>query len=250
MSDPRCNENWHVFAEGVPQPGDRCQCGLKMATEKIGVLEDVGEPESKLVKTELGLKVPPRPGRTTYREHTSKGWKAKCPEDYAECCALIRLGLTNQSELARIFETSRNTIDALMMDREEFAPGEIEAIIERRAIIGVAQLQDKLMELGDKAKSAKDIGGIAIGLTTMHNIKQISAGKPTQIVERRNKFSVADFEAVKQEARERVIQAKETPVLPLPLPEPRERVEVIEMETERAGCEAAKRTPALPSEAA
>lgn len=193
------------------------------------------EPESKLVKTELGLKVPPRPGRTTYREHTSKGWKAKCPEDYAECCALIRLGLTNQSELARIFETSRNTIDALMMDREEFAPGEIEAIIERRAIIGVAQLQDKLMELGDKAKSAKDIGGIAIGLTTMHNIKQISAGKPTQIVERRNKFSVADFEAVKQEARERVIQAKETPVLPLPLPEPRETVKVIEMETERAG---------------
>jgi hypothetical protein len=105
--------------------------------------------------------------------------------------------VVNQSELARIFGKSRNSIQALMMS-DEFERGEINLIIERAALIGTAQLQDKLMELTEKVKSTKDMGSVAIGLTTMHNIKQISAGGPTEIKEHRHRFSLDDFEEARR----------------------------------------------------
>ena len=149
------------------------------------------------VKTELGLEVPEKPG-DEWREHTAERWKEREPQTYEQCIHLIKSGLTNQSELARVFGKSRNTIQALMMS-DVFGRGEINAIIERAALLGTAQMQDKLMELTDKAKSTKDLGAVAMGLTTMHNIKQISAGGPTQVKEVRHRFSIEDFE----EARER-----------------------------------------------
>lgn len=140
----------------------------------------------------LPMELPPRPG-AEWREHTAERWKEREPESYAECVHLIKTGHVNQSELARVFGKSRNSIQALMMSAE-FERGEINQIIERAALLGTAQMQDKLMELTDKAKSTKDLGAVAMGLTTMHNIKQISSGGPTEIKEHRHRFSIEDFE--------------------------------------------------------
>ena len=62
----------------------------------------------------------------------------------------------------------------------------------------LCRVQDKLMELTDKAKSTKDLGAVAMGLTTMHNIKQISSGGPTEIKEHRHRFSIEDVEAARK----------------------------------------------------
>lgn len=156
-----------------------------------------------LTTTELGLEVPPKPAEE-WREHTAERWKEREPETYAQAVHLIRSGLTNQSELARIFGRCRNSIHALMMSAE-FTRGEINAIIERAALIGTAQMQDKMMELTDKARSTKDLGAVAMGLTTMHNIKQISGGGPTEIKEVRHRFSIEDFEAARAQRKEKLL---------------------------------------------
>ena len=144
----------------------------------------------------LPMDVPPRPG-AEWRDHTAERWKERDPESYAECIYLIKTGVVNQSELARLFGKSRNSIQALMMS-DEFERGEINRIIERAALIGTAQMQDKLMELTEKVKSTKDMGALAMATTTMHNIKQISAGGPTEIKEHRHRFSVEDFEEARR----------------------------------------------------
>lgn len=163
------------------------------------------EQDEPTVTTELGLEVQER--TAVWREHTAERWKRDDPDGYAEAIHLIKTGVTNQSELARIFGKSRNTVLALMMS-DEFSPGEIESIIRRAALIGTAQMQDKLMELTDNAKSTKDLGGVAMGLTTMHNIKQISTGGPTEIKETRHRFSIEDFEAERERRRVKTLNSE------------------------------------------
>lgn len=181
-----------------------------------------------IVKTELGLEVPPKPGEA-WREHTAERWKRDDLASYQMCVALIRTGMVNQSELARLVAehrgergitkgVSRNSIHALMMS-DEFKPGEIEEIIARASRIATAQALDKVVEVVDKVTKPKDLGAVAMALNTVHTVKQISGGKPTSIVERRDKFSLQDFEGLRQKARERVIEAKETAVAPLTLTE-------------------------------
>jgi glutamate 5-kinase len=101
----------------------------------------------------------------------------------------------------------------------EFERGEINLIIERAALLGTAQMQDKLMELTDKAKSTKDLGAVAMGLTTMHNIKQISSGGPTEIKEHRHRFSVEDFEEARKRRQggEETRRLEESTVLDVPV---------------------------------
>ncbi len=184
--------------------------------------------EEKLVKTDLGLEVPPKPNEE-WREHTAERWKRDDRESYAMCCALIRTGLVNQSELARIVEKdrkdrglkngiSRNTIHALMMSNE-FGAGEIEEIIGKAARITTAQALNKVAEMVDKVKKPKDLGAVAMALTTVHNVKQISSGRPTSIVEKHSKFSLQEFEALKQKAREQVRDVGLVVEMPLALPE-------------------------------
>lgn len=149
-------------------------------------------------KTDLGFDVAVKPGEE-WREHTAERWRDRDRETYDQCVHLIRSGVMNQSELARIFGKSRNSIQALMLS-DEFTPGEIENIIKKSALIGVAQGIDKVMELTDKARSTKDLGGVAIALTTQHNIKQLASGGPTAIKEVHHRFSVDDYERLKAEA--------------------------------------------------
>lgn len=144
----------------------------------------------------LPMELPPRPG-AEWREHTAERWKEREPEAYAECLWLIRQGLVNQSELARTFGVSRNTIQAVMMSGE-FERGEINLIIQRAALLGTAQMMDKMMELTEKTKSTKDLGAVSMGLTTMHNINQIHSGGPTEIKVHHHRFSVDDFEEARR----------------------------------------------------
>lgn len=39
--NPQCNENWHIFANGLPVEGDICNCGKKRAAAELGALVDV-----------------------------------------------------------------------------------------------------------------------------------------------------------------------------------------------------------------
>jgi threonine dehydrogenase-like Zn-dependent dehydrogenase len=37
---PSCNDKWHIFAKGLAEPGEICECGEKQATKKFGQLVD------------------------------------------------------------------------------------------------------------------------------------------------------------------------------------------------------------------
>lgn len=127
-----------------------------------------------------------------YREHTAAHWRRHDPETYGQCVELIRLGFVNQSELAAQFQRSRNTIKALMM--EEFTAAELHQIISRSAAIGTALALDKAMELLDKTSAAKDLGGVAMALTALHNVKQLASGGPTEIKRVEHRLSWEDFQ--------------------------------------------------------
>jgi hypothetical protein len=42
---PKCNAQWHIFDGGLPKPNQRCQCGKKIGTNKIGIIVDA--PQTK-----------------------------------------------------------------------------------------------------------------------------------------------------------------------------------------------------------
>lgn len=147
-------------------------------------------------KTDLGFEVAVKPG-DEYREHTAERWrdqqdKRGDPASYEFCLYLIKtLGILNKSELKRLVdehrkardkgEISRNCIIALFHDRTLFRPGEIDEIIRTRSALLTADTINKLEEIIDKAKGAKDIGGVAMALTSLFNVKQISHGAATRI---------------------------------------------------------------------
>lgn len=198
--------------------------------------------EEPLITTELGLTVPMKPDEE-WREHTAERWKRDDRESFDLCCALIRTGMVNQSELKRIVDehrarggnktgVSRNTIHALMMS-DEFGAGEIEEIIGKAARITTAQALDKVSEMVDKVKKPKDLGAVAMALTTVHNVKQISSGRPTSIVEKRGKFSLQDFHAEREKARARLrdvtpptLELQESVTVPIELDGRKEAQEV------------------------
>ena len=138
--------------------------------------------------TELGLEVPVKPGEE-YREHTAERWRESDRLSYDFCLYLIRtLLIVNRSELERqvtehrekrdLPGISRNSIIALINDEEEFKPGEIETIIKRSAALLTMESTSKARDLIDKSDSTKDIGAVAMMMTSAHNIKQLSTGGP------------------------------------------------------------------------
>ena len=144
-----------------------------------------------LVTTELGLEVPMPPGQE-WREHTAARWKERDPESFAFALYLVReLGLINKSKITELVSShrqargldkiARNTVTALFNDREEFKPNEINEIISRSASLLSADALGKVEELLDKAQSAKDLGAVAMALTAVYNVKQISSGGATRI---------------------------------------------------------------------
>lgn len=161
-----------------------------------------------MVTTELGLEVPVR--EPVWREHTAERFLSTDPEGHAMVCHLIRTGMVNQSELKKLVDedrqargiqtgVSRNTIAALMMSGA-FAPGEIQEIIARSSAVVTAQGMSKMGELIDGAK-VKDLGGVAMAVTTAHNIKQLASGGPTAIV-RKETYSVDAFEELRRQVLE------------------------------------------------
>ena len=154
-----------------------------------------GQPP-QTTKTELGREVPAAPGEE-YREHTAARWRDPNdqrgdPASYEFCLHLIKaLGILNKSELKRLVDDhraargkdpiSRNSIIALFHDRTLFKNGEIDEIIRTRSALLTADTINKLEEIIDTAKSAKDIGGVAMALTALFNVKQISHGAATRI---------------------------------------------------------------------
>lgn len=158
-----------------------------------------GGVEEKLpatIKTELGLEVAPKPGEE-WREHTAERWREREPGSYARCVEMIRLGFTNQSELARMFAPegakarSRNSIQALMM--AEFTEDELVDIGKKSARIAEVTGIGKTTELLDKAAAAKDVGGVAMATKMMHDIAQNLNDKPATITETRVRVTVEDF---------------------------------------------------------
>lgn len=168
--------------------------------EGTGMMEGT----AAVVTTELGMEVPVQ--EPVWREHTAERFLRDDPDGHAMVCHLIRTGLMNQSELKRLVDedrtargiktgVSRNTIAALMMS-DAFAPGEIQEIIARSSAVVTAQGMGKMSELIDGA-SVKDLGGVAMAVTTAHNIKQLSTGGPTAIV-RKETYSVDSYEEMRR----------------------------------------------------
>lgn len=143
--------------------------------------------------TELGLEVAAaEAGAADYREHTARNWLLNDPDGYGRCVELIRQGQVNQSELARLFGCSRNTIHALMF--AEFTAKELHEIKSKLSAVGTVSALGKLTELVDVAKSSKDIGGVAMALTALNNVDQLSSGGPTEIKRVEHLLSWEDFQ--------------------------------------------------------
>ena len=178
-----------------------------------------------------GEALPPPPGEE-YREHTAERWRDPVrgdPLSYDYCIYLIReLGITNRSELERQVDAhrkerglggvSRNSIIALINDTTVFKPGEINQIIARSSALLTMESIGASRDLVEKAKSTKDLGPLAMMMTSAHNIKQIQSGGPTEIKAVHHRFSVDDFEKVKAAAQGKVIEVETLKTLP-PLPE-------------------------------
>lgn len=159
------------------------------------------------VTTELGMRVPVLPVET-YREHTAERWRERDPSSLDYCIHLIRsLGIVNRSELVRLVDehraargvqgVSRNSIIALINDPDIFKPGEINEIIARSSALLAMESIGAARDLVEKAQSTKDLGAVAMTLTSAHAVKQLSSGGPTEIKEHRHRFSLEDFEAAR-----------------------------------------------------
>lgn len=159
------------------------------------------------VTTELGMTVPVKPGEE-YREHTAERWKERDPASYAFALHLIRdLGIVNRSEIERQVSRhreerklpgiSRNSVIALLNSTQEFKPGEINDIIARQAALLTMESVGAARELVDKAKSTKDLGAVAMTMTSAHNVKQMSSGGPSQVKMVVHKFDLEDFERLR-----------------------------------------------------
>jgi hypothetical protein len=138
-----------------------------------------------------GEALPPPPGEE-YREHTAARWKVNDPASFEFACYLVReLGLTNKSKIEHLVTEhrqtrglpgiSRNTIIGLFNDQTVFRPGEIDEIIKRRSALTAADALDKIEELLNAARAAKDLGAAAMALTAVYNVKQLSSGAATRI---------------------------------------------------------------------
>lgn len=185
------------------------------------------------VTTELGMTVPVKPGEE-YREHTAERWKERDPASYAFALHLIRdLGIVNRSEIERqvsrhredrgLTGISRNSVIALLNSPQEFKPGEINDIIARQAALLTMESVGAARELVDKAKSTKDLGAVAMTMTSAHNVKQLSSGGATQVKEVRHRFDIEDFHQM------RVVNGTDRPAVES-LPEAKEMAAVLEAE--------------------
>lgn len=260
-----CNENWHVFDGGLPQPGQFCQCGRKRAGGAMGELIDVPEPEPAAdtaqrvptIVTPLGFEVIAPPGEE-YREHTAERWRERDRSSYDFALYLVReLGLTNKSKIwtlvtehrkARQLEgISRNSVIALFNDRTEFKPGEIDEIIRRRSSLLSADVLDKLEELLEKAKSAKDLGAASMALTAVYNVKQLSSGGATRISGQTSDGAKArSFDELRKRAQAKLGQQRAAmrDVTPVPLAiEDKETVRVGDLEKAHESHETARMDP-------
>lgn len=176
--------------------------------------DDMIQTQEAMLTTELGLTVPVKEVEA-YRVHTAKNWKSSDPASYEFALYLVReLGITNKSkiveEVARHCEArgvsgvSRNSVIALF-NSAEFKPGEIDEIIRRRSSLLSADALDKIEELLDKAKAAKDLGAASMALTAVYNVKQLSNGAATRISGNTQDHAKArTFEAFLQKAREKM----------------------------------------------
>jgi hypothetical protein len=197
-----------------------------------------------------GQPVPPPPA-AAWREHTAGRFREQDAEGYAFACYLVReLGITNKSEIVRLVDEhraarqlegiSRNTIIALMNDPQEFKAGEIEDIIKRRSLLTSADALDKVEELLNKAKSAKDLGAAAMALTSVYNVKQLSSGGATRISgNTQDSTKAKGFDHFMQLAQAE-LQKRQQTVPATALPDDSGRV-VIEAET------VAENDPAMPT---
>lgn len=167
-----------------------------------------------IVKTELGLEVPLKPGQG-YRRHTAQYWKEHDSVSYEMCVEMVRSGILNVSELKRLVDenrlerglkegVSRNSIDALLIS-DEFTATALQEIKRKRSLIVSAQGVEKTSELIDKAKDAKDVGGVAMATKLMHDIAQVMSDRPTSIVEERQVLRVEDFNAELDELNRRAL---------------------------------------------
>lgn len=171
------------------------------------------EGKAPTTRTELGLEVPEKEGQE-YRVHKTDRWRDPAdprgdPLSYDYCIHLIRdLGIVNRCELARLVDDhraargkdgiSRNSIIALINDTSVFKPGEINDIIARSSALLTMESIGAARDLVEKARSTKDLGAVAMVMTSANNIKQLSSGGPTQVKEVRHKFDVGDFEAARE----------------------------------------------------
>lgn len=170
-----------------------------------------------MTTTELGLQVPLKPTEE-YREHTAERWKEKDRASYDFALHLVReLGLTNKTKIVEKVDehrqirgldgVSRNSVIALL-NGPEFRPGEIEEIIKRRSLLTTADALDKIEELLDRAKAAKDLGAAAMALTAVYNVKQLSSGAATRITGKTEGETHKSFDRYLERARKKLKEAE------------------------------------------
>ncbi len=187
---------------------------------------------SELVKTELGLEVPPKPAEE-WREHTAERWRERDRDSYDFAVYLVReLGVTNKSKIETMISEhrkarglegiSRNSIIALFNDRAVFQPGEIDEIIKRRSSLLTADALDKVEELLYAAKAAKDLGAAAMALTSVYNVKQLSNGGATRITGKTEESGEKSFTKFMERARKKLEEAQgriiDVPATSTPVP--------------------------------
>lgn len=182
-----------------------------------------------------GQPLPPPPGQE-WREHTAGRFRDQDRDGYEFAVYLVReLGITNKCKLEDMVSThrkarrlpgiSRNTIIALMNDPSEFLPGQIDDIIRRRSLLTTADALDKVEELLNAAKAAKDLGAAAMALTAVYNVKQLSSGGATRISGNTQDHDKAKgFDHFMQRARQELEKRQQAPELP------EETGHVVEME--------------------
>jgi hypothetical protein len=186
--------------------------------------------------TLLGLEVPVKPTEE-YREHTAERWKEKDRESYDFALYLVReLGLTNKTKIVAcvdehraargVSSVSRNSVIALL-NGPEFKPGEIDEIIKRRSLLTTADALDKIEELLERAKAAKDLGAAAMALTAVYNVKQLSNGAATRITGKTEGDERKSFDRYLERARKKLEDAHGTiiditPPAAVPIPAAKE----------------------------
>lgn len=163
------------------------------------------------------------------REHTGERWQERNPELAQLACELFRV-YGNYSAVAQLIgplcgKDGEGQIDGF---RKILQPtinrmlGAVEVvnIIKTTALTGVMNGIAKTNELIAMAKSAKEVGGVAMAVQILHSIYQLQAGGATSISGKTGSAPAAKVDKFREAAQRKLDALKRNAVEVEMLPEP------------------------------